>query len=213
MLRAGRQQIGQELRVYDGGQVDEQRASRRQCFTTRPEFACMHKILADGGSFLRVQTWDVGAPVPTDVEGLLRTGWPTSDAALQLTEVSGTVICVASRMARLRRRLPARTSSRSSTEQLGGPHFGSRMFRRLCSVSKSSIFHWAVSKGCSLDLGQRRLLESPGRAVQAVGANPSRRIAQEYEKLEFECVITARSQGEYFRAWLDDAALEFLGQA
>jgi sarcosine oxidase subunit gamma len=168
----------------------------------------MHELLINGGIILRVQTWGAEAVAPAGVEGLLGATWPREVGTAVHGSVLGTVICLGPTEWLV---LGAACLVARHVEELDRAFSGtafrttdvSHALLRLHITGNAALS--VLGKGCSLNLELAAF--GVGRAVRTrLAGIPV--VVWRIGPLEFECVIT-RSYGEYFRAWLDDAALEF----
>jgi len=172
----------------------------------------MHKVSSDGGGVIRIQAWDIAAPVPERVVHLLGLSWPRETGTVQSGRLSGTVICVGPSEWLI---LHPESDDGNLLIELNTAFVGS-CYRAtdvsqalLCVQITGNASHRVLGKGCCLDLD---------RGVFRVGSAAPTRMAGipvvvwRTGEVSFECLL-ARSYGEYFRAWLDDAALEFQGVA
>lgn len=172
----------------------------------------MHKFLSDAGTIVRVQTWDIDAPIPEAVEHFLGLSWSRETGTMVSGRGSSTVICLGpSEWLVLGSGLHALVPVIELDAAFAASSY------RATDVSKALVRIQVtgnascrlLGKGCSLDLDT---------GAFGVGAAARSRLAgipaviRRTGDFAFE-VLVSRSYGEYLRAWLDDACLEFDGVA
>jgi sarcosine oxidase subunit gamma len=168
----------------------------------------MHKFLGHTGSVVRVQTWDVGAAVPVGLEDFLGILWPRGTGDVASARPSGTVICVApGEWLVMGGELPAATlvaRLRGALEE--STYRATDVSQALLRVQiDGNGARGVLGKGCSLDFDAKSF--GVGRAARTrLAGIPV--VVWRVGDDAFECLLT-RSYGEYFGAWLEDAALEF----
>ncbi len=168
----------------------------------------MHEFSSDRGAVIRVQTWDVGAPVPIGLEDFLGVSWPLETGDVAAGRASRTAMCVAPGdwlvLGQERERTAAVTELH--TALAASSYRATDVSQLLLRMQVGGDAACAVlAKGCSLDLDTRAF--GVGRATRTrLAGIPV--VVWRVGNDAFECLLT-RSYGEYFQAWLDDAALEF----
>jgi heterotetrameric sarcosine oxidase gamma subunit len=170
----------------------------------------MHRIVADDGSIARVQTWGVDAPVPPAVEQLLGFSWPRETGAVAGGPGLATVIVVGPSewlvcyAERPRPALAAELNAAFMETSYRATDVSQALVR--VQIGGAAAYR-LLGKGCSLDLDTT--LFAVGRSARTRLAGIPVVISRTGD-FSFDCLLT-RSHGEYFGAWLEDAALEFLG--
>jgi sarcosine oxidase subunit gamma len=172
----------------------------------------MHRSLSDGGSIIRVQTWDIGAAVPMAVEDLLGVPWPRETKAVVSGRSPVTVICVGPSEWLV---LDGELSASALIVELNAA-FAASSYR--ATDASQTLVRLPIAgtaacrvlgKGCSLDLDTAAFGAGCAARTRLAGIPV---VVWRTGDFTFECLLT-RSYGEYFRGWLDDAALEFQGAA
>ena len=172
----------------------------------------MHEVLTDHGIIVRVQTWDTEVAVPAGLEGILAKQWPRQGGVVVEGNALGTVICVGPTEWLV---LGTPSQPASFVEEIeaavDGTSFrttdASQALLRLHIEGKAPVS--VLGKGCSLDLD---LAAFPvDRAIRTrLAGIPA--VLWRTGAGAFDCIV-AKSYGDYFRAWLEDATLEFRGAA
>jgi sarcosine oxidase subunit gamma len=171
----------------------------------------MFEVLTDGGVIVRVQTWDVETTAPTGLEGLLGAAWPREVGAAVDAGALGAVICVGPTEWLVLGTASQPASLVELELALAGTVFRttdvSQALLRLHIEGNAAVS--VLGKGCSLDVDLAAF--AVGRATRTrLAGIPA--VLWRTGAVAFDCIVT-KSHGDYFRAWLDDAALEFRGAA
>lgn len=157
-----------------------------------------------------MQTWDVGGPVPRGLEDLLGVLWPQETGEVAAGQDSRTVICLGpSDWLVLDEELHALTLVTELNGAMAETNYrGTDVSQALLRMQISGNAACAVlGKGSSLDFDTKAFGVGRARRTRLAGIPVAVwRVGSDV----FECLLT-RSYGEYFHAWLEDAALEFEG--
>jgi sarcosine oxidase, subunit gamma len=168
----------------------------------------MHKFLSNGGSIVRVQTWDVEAAPPARVAELLGPAWPREIGSVIDCRTPWTVICLGpAEWLVLSERSPA--SGLIEDLAMAFEESAFRVIDMSLALTAVRIQGEAacrvLGKGCALNLDPTAFTVGSATRTRLAGIPV---VVWRTGNFMFECLLT-RSYAEYFRTWLDDAALEF----
>jgi sarcosine oxidase, subunit gamma len=158
---------------------------------------------------IRVQSWELGAPVSRDLEDFLAVEWPTT-VGVVATDRIGSIACLSpTEWLVIGTDLDAVPLLQFLQTSLAGTAFRATVITQaLARIEiKGEEARLLLAKGCSLDLHPSRF--SAGRCARTRLAGMTV-ILWCTRECTFQCIV-ASSYREYLIAWLADAALELKG--